>query len=234
MTDLNDISINGSGSSGGGTFDKVTIRGEGSITSDVVAQTFKSYGTSRVSGTLKADTCSIYGESQVTGSVNAADMKLTGTLTINEEAAVQKAKVRGTVETGKDFKGEDADVRGAITVRGDVEYETFLLKGSLEVDGMLNAGHIDIQLKYNQSKVQEIGGETILIRRKTSIPFVNNEGELSAEVIEGDLINLEYTRAPIVRGKRVTIGKGCEIGVVEYTESLNKSGNPIIKEEKKI
>lgn len=46
-------------------------------------------------------------------------------------------------------------------------------------------------------------------------------GYLNAERIEGEDIRLEYTRAAIVKGSRVHIGKGCSIGRVEYTEAFS-------------
>ena len=39
--------------------------------------------------------------------------------------------------------------------------------------------------------------------------------------IEGDDVDLEYTEADVVRGRRVRIGEGCSIGRVEYSESLD-------------
>ena len=39
---------------------------------------------------------------------------------------------------------------------------------------------------------------------------------LNAEIIEGDEIYLENTKAKVVRGNRVTIGPGCDIDFVEY------------------
>ncbi|WJH34862.1 hypothetical protein N6H14_01395 [Paenibacillus sp. CC-CFT747] len=43
---------------------------------------------------------------------------------------------------------------------------------------------------------------------------------LNADLIEGTLVNVEYTRARLIRGNRVVIGPHCEVERVEYTESL--------------
>jgi len=43
---------------------------------------------------------------------------------------------------------------------------------------------------------------------------------LTAETVAGDIVHVESTRAGTVRGRRVTIGAGCRIEVVEYSESL--------------
>ena len=44
-------------------------------------------------------------------------------------------------------------------------------------------------------------------------------GWLETDTIEGDVIDLAYTRANRVSGRVVKIGPGCVIGMVEYTES---------------
>jgi cytoskeletal protein CcmA (bactofilin family) len=235
MSDLHDIAINGSGSSGGGTFNKVTIRGEGTITENVTCTTFKTFGTSEIKESLEADQFSVFGESKVKGSCTAPNLKVMGQLTVEGDVTSKNTKVRGSLEIGNDFKGDVADVKGELTVKGGAELERLSLTGRLQVSGMLNAGDIDLQLKYDDSHVDEIGGEKIQIRRKTApLPFGKSEGMFQAKVIEGDDLYLEYTKADVVRGKRVSIGKGCEINLVEFSQTLKKSGNPVVKEAKKI
>jgi cytoskeletal protein CcmA (bactofilin family) len=235
MSDLHDIAINGSGSSGGGTFNKVTIRGEGTITETVTCKTFKTFGTSEIKESVEADQLSVFGESKVKGSCQTSNLKVMGQLTVDGNITSKNTKVRGSLEIGSGFKGDVADVKGELSVKGGAELERLSLAGKLQVSGMLNAGDIDLQLKYDDSQVDEIGGEKIQIRRKIGpLSFGKSEGELQANLIEGDDLYLEYTKAEVVRGKRITIGKGCEITLVEYSQTLKKTGNPIVKEDKKI
>lgn len=44
--------------------------------------------------------------------------------------------------------------------------------------------------------------------------------ELIAKMIEGDVLDLEYTNAEVVSGGVVKIGPGCNIGRVEYLSEL--------------
>lgn len=62
--------------------------------------------------------------------------------------------------TGK-FSGDFVDVKGALNVKGDIEVEELSLTGGLESDGLLNAEHIEISLRYEGSKVREIGGKRL-------------------------------------------------------------------------
>ncbi|HIC96284.1 TPA: hypothetical protein EYP12_06635 [Candidatus Bipolaricaulota bacterium] len=59
-------------------------------------------------------------------------------------------------------------------------------------------------------------------------------GTLEAELIEGDEISLEWTRARTVRGKKIEIGEGCEIERVEYSEELRVSPGAEVKERVKL
>ncbi|MDT2276668.1 hypothetical protein P7H20_20140 [Paenibacillus larvae] len=67
-------------------------------------------------------------------------------------------------------------------------------------------------------------GQSITIQRKTGMKVVDKltrnlfASKLKAEVIEGDTIYLENTKADIVRGNRIVIGQGCEIRLIEFKE----------------
>ena len=74
-------------------------------------------------------------------------------------------------------------------------------------------------------RIGSIGGGSIRIYKPTQVSLLGLfHGSVScAQVgdIEGDDVDLEYTQADVVRGRRVRIGEGCSIGRVEYSESLD-------------
>jgi hypothetical protein len=47
--------------------------------------------------------------------------------------------------------------------------------------------------------------------------------QLSVDAVEADQVSLEATTAKRVSGARVTIGPGCDITTVEYSQSLRAS-----------
>jgi hypothetical protein len=57
---------------------------------------------------------------------------------------------------------------------------------------------------------------------------------LTADLIEGDNVTLDVTKAKVVRGKKVIIGKDCEIDLVEYRDEIKISEGAKIKEQRKI
>jgi len=45
---------------------------------------------------------------------------------------------------------------------------------------------------------------------------------------------VEYTKAEVIRGKKVEIGPGCEIGLVEYNEQFHCAKDASVKKQIKI
>lgn len=53
-------------------------------------------------------------------------------------------------------------------------------------------------------------------------------------VIEADQVDLEHTRAQMVRGKTVIIRRGCEIECVEYSDDLKVMKGAQVKTRRKV
>lgn len=226
--------INGSGSYPGGEYEKIIVRGEGTITNNVECDLYKIYGTSEALENVKADSMKILGETEIKGNLDAFELMVMGTTMVGGKAGVKSLKVRGMLDTGARLYGENADIKGSITVDGDVEYDTFRATGSFEIKGLLNAETIDIALRHSNSLAEEIGGGKISVKRKSSLlPFFKNEGALTVKVIEGDDIYLENTEASVVRGNTVKIGPGCTIGRVEYTDHFSQDRSSTVKVKEK-
>lgn len=228
--------INGSGEYPGGQYDKISIRGEGTIVNDVECSAFHVYGTSEIAENATAGSVKILGEAEVKGNIEAEETLIMGTMTIGGNALLKKTKIFGTLDVEGRLTGEETIIKGSVTVNGDVEYEKFDSSGGFEIKGLLNADTIKISLRFGESRAEEIGGGKIIIKRKRNslLPFGGEEGTLAAKVIEGDEIYLENTKAATVRGNKVNIGPGCQIGLVEYKNDLKQDSNSMIKMSNKI
>ncbi len=233
----NDLILNGSGTVTGGSFQRVSINGSGTITSDVECQVFECNGSGRVKGDVMAQSCSIAGGAKIEGDIHAKEVKVHGSSTIEGKLLFLNLEVRGSTKVKKGLKGESVSVEGSIKVNGDFEAETADFDGSFEINGLLNADRIDIGM-HGRCYAQEIGGETIKVKKKSGmlldklIKAFNRE--LHCELIEGDTIQLEYTTAKIVRGTNVYIGPGCEIDLIEYKNDLKIDNSAKVKESKKV
>ena len=96
---------------------------------------------------------------------------------------------------------------------------------------MLNSGKIEVRL-LGPCEAMEIGGGQIHI--KGILHGIGAHKYLTVDTVEGDNIRLECTHAKVVRGKRVEIGPGCDIDLVEYTDVFRQSRQAIVKSSQRV
>jgi cytoskeletal protein CcmA (bactofilin family) len=233
MAKNHNLIINGSGSYPGGNYEKVVVRGEGTIVSDIDCSVFKIFGTSEALFNVKVGSMKVMGEAEVKGNLDADELHVMGTMSVDGKAPIKHLKMRGMLDVGESLTGESADIKGSISAVGNVEFEAFTLHGSFEIKGLLSADIIRMALRHGCSTAEEIGGGKIIVKRKSFLPFLKDEGSLFAKVIEGDDIYLENTEAEIVRGKKVEIGPGCTIGLVEYSADYIQDKDSVVKTKTK-
>lgn len=234
---LGDLVINGFGSANGGEFDRVSINGKGTVNGNLQCHFFECNGSGAVNGDIKGETVKISGNAKIDGKIYTTDLKVEGRGSIKGDVYMNKMIIAGTASIGGNVKGEDLKVQGKIVVDGDCEVEAFKAEGQFNVQGLLSAETIEIHT-YGESKAKEIGGQTIRVKQKTN--FLLNllktvkSVQLEADLIEGDHITLENTKAKIVRGNHIIIGENCEIDLVEYKETFKREKNGYVKESKQI
>jgi cytoskeletal protein CcmA (bactofilin family) len=231
-----DLRIIGNSNSNGGIFDNVKILGDAKIDGDIDCSTFRGTGNLDVEGSLRAESLKSTGEIRTTEDLQGGSLTITGNLRIGRDLSAAKTNFIGDVEVGNRISGEEISIFGNCTVRHDVQAEYFRVKGALQVNGMLNAGKIEVDL-YGRSAVAEIVGGEIKIEPSTVQKWVSlftfkGLPQLETEVIEGDRLYLVNTIARVVRGSTVIIGKGCQIGLVEYQESLKQDKDAVIEESR--
>lgn len=129
-----DLEINGVANAGGGRYRNVKIDGVGSVTGDVKAVDFRLNGVITLKGVLEAGHLDADGKLKVEGSLAAGRAELDGLV-----------DVMGTV------KGEDLSLNGLMNVRGDCALERLQAEGGFQIDGLLNAGSIQLTL-HGRSK----------------------------------------------------------------------------------
>lgn len=220
----NNININGSGSVSGGTYDTVTINGSGQVNGDLTCHSMTINGSGSVHGNLKAaGSFTINGSGRVEGSITES-----GSVSISGSG-----KVGGSVHC-QTFRSS-----GSASVNGDCEGEDIEISGGGHIGGLLNGEKVRIYLyNNNHPKIGSIGGTDIQVKHKPGGNGSNGgwhvkifgieigsgthgePGQLETDTIEGDVIDLAFTRAARVSGRVVKIGPGCVIDRVEYTESV--------------
>jgi cytoskeletal protein CcmA (bactofilin family) len=258
-TVLGDLRISGSGTSGGGKFNVISISGSGEVNGDVECNDLNTSGSSRINGNVKALSVSTSGSSKVFGKLDADTLKTSGSCKIEGNAAVKEIKSSGSTKITGDLTGkighvsgsakiegnvhlEEFKISGGINVGKDCEVERFKASGSFAIGGLLNGDIIEISL-HGRCSVREIGGEKITVKRgwesvfglsKLLEIFKPFERILEVETIEGDEVFVECTKAKVIRGNNIVIEEGSTIDLVEYTGKLEVKAGAKVLERKKV
>ncbi len=236
---VGDLVINGNGSTAGGTFAKVRLNGNGKVHGNLVCQDFETNGSSKIDGDVTASNAVVNGSSKLGGNMETNKFRINGSATIDGDLVFEKLEVKGSGKVAGAVKGEKLLVEGILKVGKDCEVEEANFQGGFTIDGLLNADKIEVSL-HGKSFAKEIGGEIISVRKSGSTTlgldkiFKSLSKELQAEVIEGDVIELENTKAKVVRGNTIRIGLGCDIDLVEYKNELQMNKNANVRENRKI
>jgi cytoskeletal protein CcmA (bactofilin family) len=145
---------------------------------------------------------------------------------------------RGELEVLSSLRGENIKFTGNIDIKGDCEAGTFDMFGGFDVKVLLSADWLVVKM-YGPCRAREIGGAKLRVKRSKPAVLLRlikpiSAAVLIADLIEGDIIDLEYSTVGIVRGNSVIIGPGCEIERVEYRETLDVHKSAIVKERIKL
>ena len=242
--DRRSVSISGSGRLGGGEYARVAISGSGRVDGDLVAEGLRISGSGKDSGRTEVGQIVISGSGRFAGAVRAEEMRVSGSAKVEGPVDAKELKSSGSFQAEGDIAAEFFKSSGSFRVGGDVEADIFKASGGFDIAGLLSADKVEIRLA-GRCTAREIGGERIHVERPDSLGVALLSGlakmltgggtaELRTTQIEGDEIHLENTIADVVRGKRVEIGPGCNIGIVEYTETLKVHDDAKVERQQKI
>ncbi len=221
---IRSLQISGYGSCTGGTFDKVSIEGKGTVHGDIGCNSFDTSGVGKINGNVKAEKFSVSGVLNITGNVKAT-----------------KVDISGVNKTIGDFSGNELKCDGIIKIENDMEFENINISGSINTKGFINCENLSIFL-HGTSTCNEIGASKIVIlpneKNKSIfnffIPKKFKENKLVATSIEGDDIRLENCEVKTVKGKKIVIGPNCKIGEIEYSESIEIDKSSKVEKNNKI
>ncbi|MCM3786633.1 hypothetical protein M3231_27240 [Neobacillus mesonae] len=249
-TERHDMNITGIGKSHGGVYKHVRVDGAAKFSGHIDCISYEVNGSSTLQGSLKCERYVVNGAATVEGDVEAEDIiingsskvlrsaraartRVDGVCTIKDQLDTEKLIVNGKANIDGKLVAGDVEVAGSLTIDRDVECEKFEVNGGFKIRGLLNAGNVDIMLLMG-CEAEEIGGEHIQVRRDRKVRFLDGfvpglAPKLKSRVIEGDDIYLEQTYADTVRGNRVVIGPGCQIGLVEYRDSYHQDEDTLVE-----
>ena len=218
---LNDVKILGSGSISQGEYNNVKVAGSGQILGNIITKEIKCSGSMSCNGTVKSSYI----------------LKVNGSGIFKEDLTGKEIILNGGSSISGNVSFENMISRGSCEINGNCEGEEFNSFGYIRINELLAADKINI-VPEGESYIKEIGGEEITIKSEQKKKFMflkfsfSSDGFINCDIIEGDKITLENTKCKIVRGENITIGRGCEIGKIEYTGELNITDEKSIVGEK--
>ncbi len=256
-----DMKISGAGVLSGGEYEEVRISGSAKIEGEVRCKSFSASGAVKGEGGLVCqDDFHTAGSAQFTGAVSAKTAEISGALKCASLTLEKEAKLYGGAEVEGKLSGGEFWVSGDLKTGNGIEAETFRFSGGgagpmniggkLKCGGLLNAETVEITLGLQKHSVSAIGGGTVTVKEKAeSGPFGSFpsfgafpspwgkplQGSLNVtESIEADRVELENTVCPLVTGRTVKLGKGCKIGTVRYSESLDLDPKAEVEKQEKL
>ncbi len=233
------ISISGSSSFSGGTYDAIQISGSGKCAEPFTANSVRVSGSSSLA-TVEAGEMRISGSAKFSGRVSTEKMSVSGVCKIEEDCEAANLQLSGSMYARKGLRGTNGSVSGSIYVDGDMEFEQLTISGAAEVSGLMNAESLTIHLG-GSCEIGEIGGSEIFVdvppRHACFLAKLLGGfavPTLKCGTIEGERIRLENTTCDTVRAKNVVIGPGCEIGLVEYSDELTVDPDSRVQRKEKM
>lgn len=240
-----DANISGSGSIAGGYYRDVKISGSGKIDGDIHALDVKVSGSAFFRGNVASESVKVSGSSNFGGHIDTGECKFSGSGEVKGHLHARSLSTSGSLSCKEGIRAEEVKISGSLATGGDVEAESFKSSGGFRIEGLLNASNIEVNM-FGRSYVREIGGDRVdigiaplnvfwqFVVRVFHLIGIGSKLGLKSEVIEATDVKLEWTESRVVRGNRVWIGAGCNIDLVEYTESAYVDPDARVKEVRQI
>ena len=226
MSEQRNIRISGSGVISGGRYGTVHISGSGKCMEALEAESVHISGSGRFQN-VSAGSIHISGSASFDGQVIAKQLRVSGSVRLSQPTESDEMHVSGSIEASSALRGVSGCVSGSIRADDGAEVEEMQISGSAHISGLLNAERLTIKLN-GRSKIDEIGGNDIQVFPAHEIQggilrflFGSvNPHKLACKSIEGTNVNVENTDCEMIRANTVRIGPGCQIGAVEYADSV--------------
>ena len=234
MSANHDMFFSGVGTLDAGDYDKVRIAGSGRLRGEIRCRSFHSAGTTGGKGSLLCrEEFKASGSFALEGALSADQVKASGTFRCGGLKA-KTAELSGSARIDGGASCGEWNASGVLKLAQGCEADCFRMKGGLDCAGLLNAETVEICFSPSSSRVQAIGGGSVLIEPMKDFDLVSlfskllgkttrRESLTVAESIEADDVDLTNTVCPLVSGARVQIREGCRIDLVRYSESCEVS-----------
>lgn len=229
------MNILGSGHISAGEYnEKISISGSGKINGNIRCIALSCSGSVKGAGLIICnEDIRVSGSCDFEKSISAESITVSGSVKVDEDiTATDTVKISGSVRCGGTIKCSALKCSGSADIGKEVAADDVYISGRINCAGLVNAEKIEISLDNGLCRIGAIGGSEIKVhndyKRKNilRLPLLSKlvgtgNGRLHVdELVEGDIVAIEYVKAPCVVGRVVAIGAGCKIDLVRYSEEI--------------
>lgn len=240
---IHSLNISGSGSCCGGDYDQVDISGHGKVTGDLTCDVLHVSGMAKLMGNVACRRAQISGMGRICGTLETNELEISGKVDCESDVIGEAVNISGmckidtALNTTKMLR-----IQGMVTTGGDINGEQIISEGLVKCGGLMSCEKLTFTCR-GVSRIREIGGSIVEVRGTDRaymklfsflLPSTYREDKLVSDLIEGDEVSLEHCEVKVVRGKKVRIGEGCKIGLVEYSEEYIGSSDASIETVNKL
>ncbi|ERS94550.1 hypothetical protein [Staphylococcus simulans] len=210
-------------------YDAITLLGEVQFPFETSVNNIKMTGEITASDQVNVNKIKLIGNFTGRKNVHVTTASIIGEVEVEEDLTFELLKVTGTVDVKGHLNGKRLKLLGVLETEGNCEVDELKIDGQVKVEGMLNADTVDVHVRQD-SYVREIGGNVIHIRKhdgeKRKFKFItvmtsqSDSAYLTAEVIEGDCIEVNRVKAKVIRGDHIILHEDVEVETIEYTKTL--------------
>ncbi|MEK5235229.1 hypothetical protein NST99_05950 [Paenibacillus sp. FSL L8-0470] len=164
----------------------------------------------------------VFGHLKALGRVTTGRLKVSGECSITGACLTAKVENFGSLRLHS-LQAEHIRSSGYFAASEAIHTLTFLGEGAVRVNSLSAKESITVLLGSSCTADQIRTDGTLIVRRSSLLlkrlmgPF----RKLTARLIQGGAIELEYTTAELVCGEQIRVGPGCDIQEIRYSGSLH-------------
>ena len=251
--DKGNIKLSGNGNISEGEYKEIKIMGNATSNGAIKAERIKVMGSAHFNSSIEVKECIVLGNAVIRGNIRAEKFKVNGDLTIvgdcevNELTVNGKTDIDGMIECNnvvlrgdmiltKACQAKTLKVYGSVDASSDLLGEQISIDGRMRCKGLLSGERVCLHA-FEDSYCKEIGATRLVVEKPIYHLLwfgYGKKNSLSCDLIEADEIELEYTKAKVIRGKQVNLVKQCKVDTLEYSEQYTKGEGCEVREVTKV
>ena len=209
-----DVKIAGKGCVSAGTYAKMKISGNGRLCGSVQCESLSASGSIRGEELMCAQKIKLSGKGVFLQNLTAKEACVDGSLRVGGNIRTERLQISGAV-CCDGLQTKQAKISGAVCCKGGMVADDL----SICFGGKTRAESIKGEkIEICASKSKKIGNSLLVFKK-----WRDKCNACVQDSIEGKEIKIDDVTCPRVSGQIVYIGKGCNIGLVQYSECVQIS-----------